>query len=117
VIFKIYSRYYSKVRTIGLLIALLSLGMTGTSVAGSIERGQKLFDSKCSFCHNANNTDTIVGPGLKDVLKNPRLPVSKRPSTPENIRRQLKKPVSRMPSFEFLTEEEVKDIISFLSTL
>ncbi|MBI5098771.1 MAG: cytochrome c [Nitrospirae bacterium] len=83
----------------------------------SIGRGKNLFDAKCKFCHNAYNTGTLVGPGLKGILKNTVLPVSKQPATPENIRRQLRQPFSRMPSFEYLSEEEAEDIIAFLNTL
>jgi hypothetical protein len=83
----------------------------------SIARGKILFDAKCKFCHNAYNTGTIVGPGLQGILKNPELPVSRRPAASDNIRRQLRQPFSRMPSFEYLSKEEVEDIIAFLNTL
>ncbi|MFV1976514.1 MAG: cytochrome c, partial [Candidatus Scalindua sp.] len=160
-IIRAYRQYYNKVQTIGLLIALVTFGMFGTSggyyllVTGfgtditfdkimqykkkgtpkivekkdagikiviktdpeSIGRGKNRFDAKCSFCHDAYSTDTIVGPGLKGVIKNPELPVSKRPATPENVKRQLRQPFNRMPSFEHLSEEEVADIIAFLNTL
>jgi hypothetical protein len=83
----------------------------------SIGRGKSFFDSKCKFCHKAYSTETIVGPGLQSILTNKRLPVSKRPATPENIVRQFKQPFNRMPSFEYLTEEEISDILAFLNTL
>jgi hypothetical protein len=83
----------------------------------SIGRGKQLFDSKCSFCHDAHSNNVIVGPGLKGLLKNQTLPVSKRPATPVNIRQQLKQPFSKMPSFDKFTDEEVADIIAFLNTL
>lgn len=83
----------------------------------SIGRGKNIFDAKCKFCHEAYTTDTVVGPGLKGILKNPELPISRRPATPENIKEQLMHPFSRMPSFENLSDEEVKDIIAFLNTL
>jgi len=83
----------------------------------SIGRGKKLFESKCYFCHRANSTETLVGPGLKDILHRENLPVSDRPATPENIRRQLKHPFNRMPSFEHLSDEDMRDIIAYLNTL
>jgi len=83
----------------------------------SIGKGKNLFDANCKFCHNAYNTETLVGPGLKGILKNPELPISKRPATPENVRRQLRRPFSRMPSFKYLSDEEVEDIVAFLNTL
>ncbi len=83
----------------------------------SIGKGKNLFDAKCSFCHNAYNTETIVGPGLKGVLKNPELPASKKPATPENVADQLRKPYSDMPSFSYLPKEDVLNIIAYLNTL
>jgi hypothetical protein len=83
----------------------------------SIERGRNIFDSKCRFCHDAYSTGTIVGPGLKGIMKKEILPFSKRLSTPENIIRQLKKPVDRMPAFEYLSEEDYVYILAFLYTL
>lgn len=54
---------------------------------------------------------------LKGILKKPRLPVSKKPATPENIANQLKKPYRRMPSFSYLADEQISNIIDFLNTL
>jgi cytochrome c2 len=69
------------------------------------------------FCHESNTTQTKVGPGLKGVMRNPRLPLSKRPATPENIRMQMKKPFNQMPSFDYLSEDEITDIIAYLNSL
>jgi cytochrome c2 len=158
---RVYRKFVSQVKIIGLLMALLTFGVVATSAgyyllvseAGTdksfdkvmqykkrqeqksvqsaegampfaleseedgIERGGDIFESKCSFCHDAYSTEVSVGPGLKGILKNKKLPVSRRPATPENIIRQLKEPFSRMPSFEYLTEQEISDIIAYLKTL
>jgi hypothetical protein len=82
-----------------------------------IKRGSFLFHAKCSICHEPFSTATKVGPGLKGVLKRKKLPVSGRPATPENIMKQLRQPFKRMPSFEYLSEEEVASILAFLNTL
>jgi|Deesub1362A_J573_1020465.scaffolds.fasta_scaffold24173_1 cytochrome c2/uncharacterized membrane protein len=154
-----YRQYYSKVPVIGLLIALITFGMFGTSggyyllvsrfgkdvrferiveykkkapeigkeeIRGamvvrtdpaSIGKGKNLFDSKCSFCHRPDSTETLVGPGLKGIMKREELPVSKRRATPENIANQLRNPYSDMPSFAYLKEEDVLNIIAYLNTL
>jgi len=152
-----YQQFSSKVLIIGPAIALIALGMIGTSGGyyllvtkfhtdptfdeireykdkgaqkgmegkeikiktdpDTISRGKKLFDAKCAFCHDARSNTTIVGPGLKGLLKNKNLPISKRPATPESIRNQLKEPFNKMPPFNNLTEEEVGDVIAFLNTL
>ncbi|MBL7048136.1 MAG: c-type cytochrome [Nitrospira sp.] len=83
----------------------------------SIGKGQNLFDKKCKFCHDAYSTARVVGPGLKGILKNPKLPMSKSEASPENIFRQLQKPMGKMPSFEYFTKEEIEDVISYLNTL
>jgi hypothetical protein len=154
---EMYQQFSGKVLIIGPVIALVALGMIGTSggyyllvtrfhtdttfdeisdykdkgVQQSVEgkgvkiktdpaavsKGKKLFDAKCIFCHDAQSNNVVIGPGLKGVLKHEKLPVSKRPATPENISSQLKEPFSKMPPFTNLTEEEVGDVLAFLNTL
>jgi mono/diheme cytochrome c family protein len=154
---EIYDQFSNKVLVIGPAIALVALGMIGTSGGyyllvtkfhtdttfdeireykdkgvqqgaedtgakisidqDAISKGKKIFEARCIFCHDAQSNNTIVGPGLKGVLKNDKLPVSKRPATPENIRNQLKEPFNKMPPFNNLTEEEIGDAVAFLNTL
>lgn len=151
---RVYRQFYGQVRTIGLLIALITFGMIGTSggyylliakfgtdiplerfIKGggqiekerikialktdpeNIRKGKEIYESKCYFCHDAYSTDTIVGPGHKGILKNPLLPVSKRPATPENIVNQLRTPYKDMPSFPYLSNDDMLSIIAFLNTL
>ena len=83
----------------------------------SIEAGKVLFNEKCYFCHDANSTKNIVGPGLKGILKNKTLPLSKKPATPENIASQLKNPYKDMPPFTYFSDEDVQNIIAYLNTL
>ncbi len=83
----------------------------------SIAKGEKLFKSKCSFCHKPNSTETLVGPGLAGIMKKSGLPASNEPATPENIEKRLRKPYKNMPSFSYLSDEEVRNIISYLKTL
>lgn len=85
--------------------------------AESINKGRELFTSKCAFCHDPNSTNTIVGPGLKGILRRDKLPMSKRPATPENVVRQLKAPYKDMPSFSYLSAEEIEEIIAYLNTI
>jgi hypothetical protein len=83
----------------------------------SIARGRTLFASRCAACHDPASTRTIVGPGLKGLLRNPLLPVSGHPATPESIRFQLRQPMGRMPSFAYLSDDEMNDLIAYLNTL
>jgi mono/diheme cytochrome c family protein len=87
------------------------------SVSADAQRGQALFDRKCTFCHYADRTDSKMGPGLKGVLKGEKLPYSERPANLENIRQQLRNPISSMPSFASLSEQEIANLLAYLETL
>jgi hypothetical protein len=150
---EIYRQFYGNVKILGILIALLTFCMIGTSSGyyllvtklgtevfmkkvgeegkqipngalviiktdkESIGKGKELYDSKCSFCHDPNSTKTIVGPGHKGILKSSLLPVSKKPATPENIIHQIRNPYRDMPSFSYLSDDDLRNIIAFLNTL
>jgi cytochrome c2 len=145
---RIYRQFYGQAKIIGLLIAMITFGMIGTSAGyyllitklgtdmpvkkvaekempkvvvktdpESIEKGRKLYDSKCYFCHDALSTKWGVGPGHKGILKNPLLPVSKKPATPENAANQIRNPYKDMPSFSYLPEDDVLNLIAYLNTL
>ncbi len=83
----------------------------------SIQRGRTLFTARCAACHDPASTRTIIGPGLQGLLRNPKLPASGHPATPESIRFQLRQPMGRMPSFAYLTDDEMNDLIAYLNTL
>ncbi len=85
--------------------------------AEDIKKGKDIFNQKCFFCHEAYSKDKTVGPGLKGILKESYLPVSKKKSNVENIIHQIKTPYKDMPSFSYLSDEEVKSIVAFLNTL
>ena len=83
----------------------------------SIGRGKEFYESKCTFCHDPFSNNTLTGPGHKGILKNPLLPVSKKPANPENVAHQLRTPYKDMPSFSYLSAAEIEDIIAYLNTL
>lgn len=91
--------------------------MTARTDPESIRKGKELYDDKCTFCHDPFSNKTLTGPGHKGILKNPLLPVSKKPAVPENIAAQLRSPFKDMPSFSYLSEEDVANITAFLNTL
>jgi cytochrome c2 len=81
--------------------------------------GKELFENAgCSQCHFTDSVKTKIGPGLKGLFGRTELPVSHRPVSEENIRRQLEDPYENMPSFrERLSSDEQAQIISYLKTL
>jgi len=83
----------------------------------SIEAGRALYKEKCSLCHDPHSRETVVGPGHEGILKRERLPVSGRPATPENVARQLRSPYSKMPSFSYLSDGQVRELLAYLNTL
>jgi mono/diheme cytochrome c family protein/uncharacterized membrane protein len=83
----------------------------------NVEKGKQLFETNCMGCHTAAGTESVVGPGLKGILKRKTFPVGDWPAIPENIFKQLRCPYKDMPSFrEKLTDEQVYDLIAFLNT-
>ena len=84
--------------------------------SASVERGNKLFMTSCKGCHTVDSTETIVGPGLKGILKRTTLPASGRQAIPANIYLQLRQPYAEMPSFtKNLSDDQVFDLIAFLN--
>jgi len=83
----------------------------------SILRGKGLYNTKCSFCHDINSTTSGVGPGHKGLLRNPLLPFSNKPATPENIAAQIRNPYKDMPAFPYLSDDEIADLIAYMNTL
>ncbi len=91
--------------------------LSTNSIEDSAEKGEVLFQNKCSSCHYADKEDTLIGPGLKELLKNEKLPHSGRPATIENVRSQLINPVSFMPSFKDLPEQDLADLLAYLGII
>jgi mono/diheme cytochrome c family protein len=83
----------------------------------SIAKGKELYESKCTFCHDPFSNTTLTGPGHKGILINPLLPVSKKAANRENIVNQLRTPYKDMPSFSYLSDDEVQNIVAYLNTL
>jgi cytochrome c1 len=92
-------------------------GMIAKTDPESIRKGRELYEDKCTFCHDPFSNKTLTGPGHKGILKNPRLPVSGKSAIPENIAAQLRTPFKDMPSFSYLSVDEVQQIIAYLNTL
>ncbi len=88
-----------------------------TPPQGNAEKGAILFKSNCLSCHYADKEENKHGPGLKNILKKEKLPFSKRLSSIENIKKQLKTPFLTMPSFVSLSQQEIADLIVYLKTL
>jgi mono/diheme cytochrome c family protein len=134
---RFYKKYYPMAVPMGLGVFILLLTTTATSagyyftmrgvssfqIAPNFQEelaqeGARLFnENACADCHYADRTDAKIGPGLKNLFKRDKLPMSGWAVTEENVRKQLKTPFRAMPSFAPLPEEEVKALLAFLKTL
>ncbi len=59
----------------------------------------------------------MIGPGLKGVLKKERLPATGRDANEENIALQILEGGGGMPSYSYLSEEEISNIIAYLDSI
>lgn len=80
-------------------------------------QGAGLFAGSCSMCHYTDSTETRIGPGLKNLFRRARLPVSKKPVNDQSIADQLKTPFDQMPAFTDLTNEQVESLVAYLKTI
>lgn len=105
---------------IGFFGGELVYGKRGTKEAPKdtrIEKGAAFFAQNCAVCHYSDRSDTRIGPGLKDLFNNNKLPISGKPVTDDNVKSQLKTPFDKMPDFADITEEELGALIEYLKTL
>ncbi len=100
-----------------LTIAALAAALPMAAWAeGDAAEGQELFDVKCSVCHNADNKEKKIGPGLQGV-KDGKLPSGK-DATSKNLLENLNTGGGGMPPFEKLISDEEKDnVIAYVLTL
>ena len=97
-------------------VAAFALALVPAAVAADAENGKELFDSKCVVCHNVDNNEKKIGPGLAGV-KDGKLPSGK-DATDENLMENLNKGGNGMPAFEkLLSDEEKADIVAYVKTL
>ena len=79
--------------------------------------GEKVFEANCAACHYPDRKEQKVGPGLKGLFKNAKLPDSGLPVTDENVRQRIVNGGDKMPPFKHLKEAELKAIVDYLKTL
>ena len=84
--------------------------------AGDPEKGKEVFE-QCGVCHNADNNEKKMGPGLKGLFKAEKMMNGKKP-TEENVRAKVDEGGNGMPAYkEMLSDEEKDNLIAYLKTL
>src|SRR5277367_2948945 len=98
--------------------AILAAGLMAQDKAkpGDAAKGKDVFD-QCSVCHNADSTETKVGPGLKGLFKTAKL-VNGKPVTEANVRDFINTGGNGMPAYaDQLSDQDKNDLIAYLKTL
>jgi cytochrome c len=95
---------------------MAQLNAQGKAKPGDAAKGKDVFD-QCSVCHNADSTETKVGPGLKGLFKMEKL-VNGKPVTEANVRDFINTGGNGMPAYaDQLSDQDKNDIIAYLKTL
>ncbi len=88
------------------------------ALAGDPKSGEALFATNCANCHDANSTESKIGPGLAGLFERAELPSSGKPVTRENVRAQIVTPFGNMPSFQsYISDEGLTDLLAYIETL
>jgi mono/diheme cytochrome c family protein len=86
------------------------------AASGDSEKGKAVFE-QCSVCHNADSEEKKMGPGLKGLFKWEKMTNGKKP-TEANVQAKIDEGGNGMPAYkEMLTDEEKKDLMSYLKSL
>jgi cytochrome c len=95
------------------LLATLSIGVAASAARPGVE----VFGQTCAVCHFADSTERKVGPGLAGLYRRERLPVSGDAVSDARVVRQIRVGSGGMPAHPLLTEDDVRELVSYLRTL
>jgi mono/diheme cytochrome c family protein len=80
--------------------------------------GRKLYDNYCDRCHEPYTSRGKKGPSLKGVFKQQYLSLSGLPANDERMTDIIKNGRAKMEGFrQVMTDEQIKDLLSYLHTL
>lgn len=90
---------------------------TAAIADGLARQGAAIFNESCALCHYTDSNETKIGPGLKGLFKQQKLPFSGKPVSEDSVRQQLKAPVENMPAFANLEDAQVDALLAYLKSL
>lgn len=83
---------------------------------GDPAKGKAVF-GQCAACHNADSTETKMGPGLKGLFQRAKLKNGQK-VTEATVRARIEEGGGGMPGYkDMLTDGEKTDLIAYLKTL
>jgi cytochrome c2 len=87
-----------------------------SAAKGDPAKGKAVFEN-CAVCHNADNVEKKMGPGLKGLFKKDKMANGKKP-TEASVRARIDEGGSGMPAYkDMLSDGEKDDLMAFLKTL
>ncbi len=96
--------------------SLYSPSLYAQGKKGDAAKGKTVYE-QCSVCHDAESTDAKIGPGLKGLFKNSKLPSGKA-TTDANVMTQINDGGNGMPAYkDILSDVEKADLLAYLKTL
>ena len=99
------------------MIAIGCVLLPASMFAADAAKGKDVFESNCAVCHNADNAEVKMGPGLKGLFKKASLNNKKKPSDAV-ILAIINEGGNGMPGFgDLLTAPEKADLVAYLKTL
>ena len=113
-----------------LLLGLVIVGFCfSTTASAAADKGKAIFKANCSVCHYVDKDQTLTGPGLKGLFD--RIPA--KPTKEEWLHKWIKNatkvkqsgdpyataldakfPSGTMNEFEFLSDDEINDVIAYI---
>jgi mono/diheme cytochrome c family protein len=85
--------------------------------AGDAAKGKSVFEDNCAVCHNADNTEAKMGPGLKGLFKRDKLKNGK-PVNDANVMAQIENGGNGMPAYkDLISDTEKANVLAYLKTL
>ena len=87
-----------------------------SATKGSAVKGKAVFES-CAVCHNPDNTEKKMGPGLKGFFKKDKMANGKK-VTDANVKERIDEGGQGMPAYkDMLSDTEKDDLMAYLKTL
>jgi mono/diheme cytochrome c family protein len=81
-------------------------------------QGRQLYDNYCDRCHEPYSSRGKKGPGLKGIFKQQYLSLSGLPANDDRVGEIIKNGRAKMEGFgQIMTDQQIKDLLSYLHTL